>query len=336
MRADVWEIARTGSGNGLALRLAQRDVPDPGPGEILVRMRSCSLNARDLLMLDGRYGGMTFPLVPCSDGTGEVIAVGADVRSFTTGDRVVNHGLPGWMDGPLRSEKKGVMYGGPDDGTLTTLRLFRADTMLRVPDHLSSSEASTLTVAGLTAWSAIVTHSGVAPGGTIVIQGTGGVSLFALQFAKIAGMRTIVTSSSSDKLKRAVALGADHVISYRDEDWVKQVRSCTEGGADAIVEVAGTIDQSVRALRTGGTLLSIGVLSHAAPSINLPMIVMRAIRLQGVTLGSLAEMRGMLRAIDQAVLHPVVDRQFPFTSAADAFAYYRSGAMFGKVVINIG
>lgn len=335
MDADAWELGRSDTDGDVVLRRATRKISAPGPGEILVRVRACSLNARDILQLDGKYGPPAHPFVVCSDAAGEVVAVGPGVSHFAVGDRVVNHGLPGWMDGPLRSEKKGVLYGGPDDGVMTTHRLFVADTMLRLPDHLSYEEGSTLNCAGLTAWSAVVTHSMAVAGDTMVIQGTGGVSLFALQFAKLAGLRTIVTSSNDDKLEAAKRLGADRGVNYRDPQWPRQVRDLTDGGADAIVEVAGTIDQSVRALRTGGTVLSIGVLSGAQPSVSLPMIVMRAIRLQGVTLGSLAEMRAMGRALAMAKLRPVIDRTYPFAAAPEAFKYYRTAAMFGKIVIAI-
>jgi NADPH:quinone reductase-like Zn-dependent oxidoreductase len=335
MDADVWEIDPSETGIS-RMRRAVRHVREPGPGEILVRIRACSLNARDLLQLDGRYGGQDRPFVLCCDSAGDVMAVGPGVTGLSVGDRVANHGLPGWMDGPLRSEKKGVMYGGPDDGVLATYRLFPAATVVRLPEHLSYAEGATINCAGLTAWSAVITHSMAVPGDTIVIQGTGGVSLFALQFAKLAGLRTIVTSSSDEKLEKAKALGADHGVNYRDPEWPKKVRSLTDGaGADAVVEVAGTIDQSVRALRTGGTILSIGVLSNANPSVNLPLIVMRAIRLNGVTLGSLTEMQAMARAMEMSGLRPVIDSSYRFDDVREAFDYYRSGKMFGKVVVTV-
>ena len=334
MDAEAWELVPSEAG-GAALRRARRPTPAPGPGEVLVGVRACSLNARDILQLDGKYAGQSRPFIVGSDAAGEVLAVGPHVTSLAVGDRVANHGLPGWMDGPLRAEKKGVLYGGPDDGVMTTRRLFPAATLLRLPDHLSYEEGATLNCAGLTAWSAVVTHSGAVPGDTIVVQGTGGVSLFALQFAKIAGLRTIVTSSSEEKLEKAKRLGADYGVNYRDPEWPRQVRDLTSGGADAIVEVAGTVDQSVRALRTGGTLLSIGVLSEARPAVNLPMIVMRAIRLQGVTLGSLAEMEAMGRAITMSQLHPVIDHVYPLDAVPEAFEYYKSGMMFGKIVVNV-
>lgn len=334
MDAEAWELAPADAG-GAVLRRAIRNVPAPGPGEVLVRVRAVSLNARDILQLDGKYAGQAHPFVVGTDAAGEVLAVGPDVTGLSVGDRVANHGLPGWMDGPLRAEKRGVLYGGPDDGAMTTHRLFPAASMLRLPDHLSYEAGSTLNCAGLTAWSAVVTHSLAVPGDTVVIQGTGGVSLFALQFAKLAGLRTIVTSSSDEKLAKVKGLGADHGVNYRDPEWPRQVRALTGSGADAIVEVAGTIDQSVRSLRIGGTLLSIGVLSDARPSVNLPMIVMRAIRLQGVTLGSLAEMQAMGRAMAMSGLQPVIDRLYPFDALPDAFEYYRAGTMFGKVVVTL-
>jgi NADPH:quinone reductase-like Zn-dependent oxidoreductase len=336
MHAQVWQIIQRDHGSARELQRSTRTIPSPAPGEALVAIRATSLNYRDVLQLAGSYSRQSFPLIPCSDAAGEVLAIGSEVTNLAIGDRVVNHGLPGWVDGPFRSDRIGVMYGGPDDGTLASHRLFPANSLLRIPDHLSFIEAGTLTCAGMTAWTAVTTHSAVAPGATIVIQGTGGVSLYALQFAQLAGLRTIVTSSSSEKLRRALALGADHGILYSDPDWPQQVRSLTGGrGADIIVEVAGTIDESVRAVRGGGTILSIGVLAGAKPAVNLPMIVMRAVRLQGVTLGSLAEMRAMIDAIAFAGLHPVIDRVFAFEEADDAFAYCQRAGMFGKVVIEM-
>ncbi|AYJ85445.1 NAD(P)-dependent alcohol dehydrogenase (plasmid) [Sphingomonas paeninsulae] len=337
MLAQVWEIVGGGPGGARALRRAMRDIPGPGPGEVLVAIRAVSLNYRDVLQLRGAYNPrQELPLIPCSDAAGDVIAVGIGVKSFAVGDRVVNHGLPGWQDGPFRTDRDRIMYGGPDDGTLATHRLFRASTILHVPDHLSFVEAGTLTCAGLTAWSAVVTHGAVRPGETIVIQGTGGVSIFALQFAKLAGARTVVTSSSLEKLQRVKQLGADHVIDYGDAEWPQQIRALTDGrGADAIVEVAGTINDSVRAIRGGGVILSVGVLAASDPTVNLPMIVMRAVRLQGVTLGSLAEMREMLNAIGLAKLRPIVDSVVAFDDADKAFDYYGQTNIFGKVVIEL-
>lgn len=333
--AEVWEVARGKDTSRPVLRRGRRLLPAPGPGEVLVRIHACSLNARDLLQLDGLYPDPGRAFVVASDAAGEIVALSPDVTGLVIGDRVVNHGLPGWEDGPFRSEKRGVIYGGPDDGTMATHRVFRADTLVKISDHLTFEDASTLNCAGLTAWSAIVLHSHAVPGETVVIQGTGGVSLFALQFAKLAGLKTIVTSSSDAKLERVRALGADHCLNYRNDDWPRQVRELSGGGATAIVEVAGTIDPSVRCLRTGGTLLSVGVLAGANPSVNLPMIMMRAIRIQGVTLGSRSDMVAMVRALAANTLRPVIDRVFPFDALEDAFEHYRAGHGFGKVVVAI-
>ncbi len=336
MQADVWEIQRAISG-GLELQATKCVVAEPGPGEVLVAIRAISLNFRDLLQIDGRYNArQPLPLIPCSDAAGEVVAVGPGVVSLQVGDRVVNHGLPGWFDGPYRKAKIGVMYGGPDQGTLTTHRTFPADTLLPIPRHLDFGEAATLNCAALTAWSAVMTHGRATAGETFVVQGTGGVSIFALQFASMANARIIATSSSADKLDRVKALGAHHGINYRDGDWSKQVRALTGGeGADAIVEVAGTINESVRAVRSGGTVLCVGVLDGAQPTVDLPQILMRSICMQGITLGSLAEMQAMLTAIEHVGMRPIIDRRFTFDQTEEAFAYYRSAQMFGKVVIEI-
>lgn len=325
------------------LAMTERPLPQPGPGEVLVKVKACSLNYRDWLMLQGLYNPkQKLPLVPLSDGAGEVAALGDGVQGFKAGDRVLGHFFPAWLAGGPSVEKLSVSQGGPYDGWLCDYRIFPANALAKIPDHLSFAEAAALPCAALTAWSAIVTLGQVQPGERVLVQGTGGVSLFALQFAKLAGAEVIATSSSDDKLARAKALGADHLINYRTTpDWGRTARAISGGGGlDHVVEVggAGTLTQSIRAIRPGGTISMIGVLS--GPTSNdllLPLVVMQQVRLQGVTVGSKEGLDAMLRAMTLAKLKPVLDRRFGFSVDAvrEAFDHMGKGGHFGKIVVEM-
>lgn len=331
---------RSFSIDGLAM--TQRDMPAPGPGEVLVRVHAVSLNFRDVLMAQGVYNPrQKLPLVPVSDGAGEVAAVGAGVTAWQPGDRVVGHFFPAWLAGEPSVAKFSVSQGGPLDGWLCQYRCFPATALAPVPAHLSYAEAATLPCAALTAWSALVTLGRVQPGERVLVQGTGGVALFALQFAKLAGAEVIVTSSSDEKLAAAKRLGADHGINYKSNpDWGKAARALTGGaGLDHIVELggAGTLTQSIRACRPGGTISMIGVLSGPSNDLLIPLVVMQQIRLQGVTVGSKEGFDAMLRAIALAGLKPVVDRVYDFTETAvrEAFTRMAGGGHMGKIVIGV-
>lgn len=325
------------------LVMAERPQPEPGPGEVLVRVKACSLNYRDWLMVQGSYNPkQKLPLIPLSDGAGEVTAVGAGVSAFRPGDRVLPHFFPNWQSGAPSVEKFSVSTGGPFDGWLSESRTYPAHALARIPDHLSFEEAAALPCAALTAWSAIVTLGKVQPGDRVLVQGTGGVSLFALQFAKLAGAEVIVTSSSDEKLDKAKALGADHGINYRSNpEWGRAARAVSGGrGLDHIVEVggAGTLNQSIRAIRPGGTLSMIGVLSGSMSNdLLLPLVVMQQVRLQGITVGSKEGFDAMLRAMSLAKLKPVLDRRFEFSEAGVRAAYDHmgKGAAFGKIVVGL-
>jgi len=320
------------------LRLSERPDPSPGPGQVLLKMRSVSLNFRDLLMVRGHYNPrQPLPLIPCSDGFGEVIAVGDGVKRVAVGDRVATIFSQTWIGGPPSAEKLSGTVGGPLDGTLAEQMVLSADGVVPVPEHLTDVEAATLPCAAVTAWSALVEQGSVVAGDVVVVQGTGGVSIFALQFAQLLGARVIVTSSSDAKLERARELGAWKTINYReDAAWGKTVRRLTDGiGADHVVEVggAGTLEQSLRAVRVGGQISVIGVLSGVASEINIIPILMQNVRLQGILVGSREGFERMNRAIAAHGLRPVVDRVFPFDDAPDAFHHMASASHLGKICI---
>jgi NADPH:quinone reductase-like Zn-dependent oxidoreductase len=322
------------------LAMTERPMPQPGPGQVLVRMTAATLNYRDLLVIEGTYNPkLRLPLIPVSDGAGTVEAVGEGADRFRPGDRVVSVFFQGWLEGEPTTEKLATGLGANLDGVLCEYRVFDQSGLLPIPDYLSDSEAAALPCSGVTAWSAIVRLGGLRPGDTVLVQGTGGVALFALQFAKLIGATVILISSSDAKLDRARELGADHLINYRAEpDWSRPAKALTGGrGVDLVIEIggAGTLEQSIRAVRVGGTVAMIGVVAGAAASaVPLPLVVMREVRMQGVTLGSCADFVTMLRAIEKARLRPVLDeRRFAFEEVPAAFARMKAGEHFGKIVV---
>lgn len=322
-------------------KLVDRPVPQPGAGEVLVRLKAATLNYRDLLTVKGGYGSrQKFPLVPVSDGAGVVETVGPGVSTFAPGDRVVGSFFENWLGGAPSETKMRAALGGSVDGVLTEYRTFPAQALVKTPQHLSDVEAAALPCAGLTAWSAVVKLGNIRPGQTVLTQGTGGVSLFALQFARMCGARVISTSSSDAKIERLKSLGADVTLNYKSTpDWGKKARELTGEGVDLVVEVGGvgTLNESIRATRIGGTIAFIGVLAGPPPANSrLPLMVMQQQRLQGVTVGSVEDLQAMADAINANGMKPVIDRTFPFDQAKDAFSYMASGAHFGKVAIAIG
>ncbi len=324
------------------LVIAARPTPEPGPGQALLRIRAASLNYRDTVVIQRGYGAQTgqLPLIPISDGVGEVVAVGQGVTRVKVGDRACPMFCPRWSGGPPSAARLRASLGGPLDGVMAEYMAVDAESLALAPDHLSDIEAATLPCAALTAWSALVTEGHVQPGDRVLIQGTGGVSLFALQFAILLGAFAIVTSSNTQKLELARALGADATISYRETpEWGRSVREIAGGdGVDHIVEVGGqeTLPQSLRAIRPGGTISMIGVLSGSSMDARLGLVVTRQVRLQGITVGSRDGFEAMSRAITQHRLRPVVDRVFQFDELPEALAYLASGAHSGKVCISYG
>ncbi len=316
---------------------SERPDPQPTPCQVLLRMKAASLNYRDLMMVNGIYNPrQPLPLIPCSDGVGEVVAVGSGVRRFSVGDRVATLFHQKWLGGKPNRDNLRATLGGPLDGTLAELAAFPEDGVVKVPEHLSDLEAATLPCAAVTAWSAL-TLGGVRAGDTVLVQGTGGVSLFALQLAVALGARVIVTSSSDAKLETAKKLGSWRQINYReDPDWGRTAGELTGGeGVDHVVEVggAGTLAQSLRAVKIGGSISVIGVLSGASTEINIVPILMQSVRLQGILVGSREGFVAMNRAIEAHQIRPVIDRVFPFDEAREALAYLAGQRHVGKVCI---
>lgn len=323
------------------LRIVDRPVPACGPYDVLVRIRAVTLNYRDLLTVRGGYGSrQKFPLVPLSDCVGVVEEVGQSITKFRPGDRVIASFFEKWLGGDPTAEKLSRALGGSVEGVLAEYRVFAESSLVAAPAHLSDPEAASLPCAALTAWCAVVKFGGIGPADVVLTQGTGGVSLFALQFAKFSGAQVIATSSSEEKLAKLKAMGATQTVNYKKvPEWGKLVREMTEArGVDLVVEVGGvgTLNESIRATRIGGAIALIGVLAGGAASeLRLPLIVMQQQRIQGVTVGSVDDLSRMVAAVSNNKMRPVVDRIFPFEAAREAFDYMASGKHFGKVAIAV-
>ncbi len=321
------------------LRLSTRPEPQAGPGQVLVKMSASSLNFRDLLVPKRGYGSHTgtLPLIPLSDGVGVVTKVGPGVRRVALGDRVCPTYFQRWICGEPDLERLTQSLGGPVDGTMTATMCVSEQGVCKVPSHLSDIEAATLPCAALTAWSALVTCMQTRPGDHVLVQGCGGVALFALAFAKLLGAHVTVITSSDERAERVRALGADATVNYRSTpEWAKATRDITGGrGYDLIVELGGekTLPQSLRCVRPGGALAMIGVLSGGAMAAALGLIVTRQVRLQGVTVGHRDGFEAMLRAVEQHRIKPVIDRVFAFEELKEAMAHLQGGTHFGKVCI---
>jgi NADPH:quinone reductase-like Zn-dependent oxidoreductase len=324
-----------------AIKVVELPEPKPGPGQVLVRMKAVSLNYRDLLMINGMYGrgaaSTTDVITPFSDGCGMVEAVGEGVTRFKAGDRVATLFFQGWISGPPSLEKVVTALGFPIPGAGAELQTFSEQGLSKVPEFLSDLEVATLPCAALTAWRGLFVDARLEPGDTVVLQGTGGVSIFGLQFAHAAGLRTLITSSSDEKLARARELGADHIVNYRTTPaWSGPVREATHGrGADFIMEVGGggTIQESMKAVRIGGHIAIIGVVAGAGEPFNPAALIGNSAKLQGLSVGSRDMFEAMCRMIDLKKIFPVVDKVFPFTEAKAAFAAMAAGEHFGKIVL---
>jgi NADPH:quinone reductase-like Zn-dependent oxidoreductase len=321
-----------------ALALNQRQASQPGKGEILVALRASAINYRDLSTIEDPVPrGIGFPRIPNSDGAGEVIAVGAGVTRFKTGDRVAGCFFQNWSDGRISAAAMASAMGGPIDGILAEQALLNETGTVHIPDHMSYQEGATLPCAGVTAWNCLVEQGGLKAGNTALFLGTGGVSIFGLQIAKMMGARAIITSSSDEKLERARSLGADELINYRQTpEWQARVLEMTNGaGVDVTIETGGggTLEKTMEATRVGGTISLIGVLTGG--TINPTTVMRKSIRLQGVYVGSRRMFEDMNAAFALNQVHPVIDRVFDFEDARAAYHAMRAAGHFGKLVVKI-
>jgi len=331
-----WQIPAFGI-NSLAL--VEKETPTPGPGQVQIDVKAVSLNYRDLMVVEGRYNPkLAMPRVPCSDGAGEVVAVGAGVTQWKPGDRVAGIFMQNWLDGGASAAKGKGALGGDIDGMITTEVVLSEHGIVRIPNHLSYEEASTLPCAGVTAWNSLFTSADVHPGSTVLILGTGGVSIFSLQLAKMAGARVLGTSSSDEKLEQAKTLGLDAGLNYRTTpDWEKWAFEQTSGeGVDLIVDVggSGTLPRAFKALRHGGTIAQMGVLAGVSDQLDIRPIFAKQLKIHGIYVGSRADFVAMNKAIAQAKLKPVIDRVFAFEEFPAALRHMEAGAHFGKIVVS--
>jgi len=320
------------------LRTVERPVPTLLPHEVLIELRAASLNYHDLMTVLGKANPrLRLPVIPLSDGAGVVSAVGESVRGLGVGDRVMSTFFPDWLAGDPVPERLSRVTGETIDGCLADFVKLPQQGVVKVPDYLSDVEAATLPCAALTAWRALVVEGRVKTGDTVVVQGTGGVSIFALQFAKLLGANVIATSSSDDKLTRARALGASHTINYRSRpEWAREVKGLTAGrGADLVVEVggSGTFDQSLRAVRMGGHVSMIGVLTGWADTVSTARIMALNIAVKGITVACRDDFDAMLRAMTQHKLRPVIGETLRFESGAEALRQMQTAAHFGKICL---
>jgi NADPH:quinone reductase-like Zn-dependent oxidoreductase len=321
------------------LALTEREQPTPKANEVLVKFHAASVNYRDLMMINGWYNPrLKMPLVPFSDGAGEVVRVGENVTRFKIGDRVCPIFMQNWIGGEIDSTKTRGALGGDVDGCLREFGAFNENALVHIPQHLTFEEAASLPCAAVTAWNALIVSGKLKKDDFVLLQGTGGVSIFALQFAKIFGAKTIITSSSDEKLERAKQLGADFTINYNErEDWDKAVMEITEKrGVDHVVEVggAGTLQRSANAVKIGGHIAVIGVLANKG-EFNPTTILMKAIKMHGIFVGSREMFESMNTCISENNLKPIVDKTFEFEAARDALKTMESASHFGKIVVKI-
>ena len=323
-----------------SLREVELPTPEPGPHQVLIDVRAISLNFRDLMVVRGEYGKqMTLPHVPCSDAAGVVRAVGPGVSRVKIGDRVATVFAPRWQGGRATHPRVRNALGGAMQGVLATHFLASEEGVLVTPPELTDEEACTLVCAGTTAWHALVDHGHLMAGETVLVQGTGAVSIFALQIARLMGARVIATSSKADKRARLAQMGAFATLDYgADPQWGKAARLATGGvGVDHVVEVggAGTMGESLRAVAVGGSIYVIGVLAGNAPPVDVRLVLMNEVRMQGVMVGPRDSHEALARAFATSGTHPVIDRVFSFGEAREALRYLESGAHFGKVLIRV-
>lgn len=323
-----------------AIRPATKKAEPLGPKDVLVRIRAASLNYRDLLVVSGRYRKINLPRVPLSDGAGEVVEVGSAVGSLKPGMRVSPNFMTGWHSGAISQDVVQTDLGAGCDGVLRQFAVFDEKALVKIPDHLSFEEAATLPCAALTAWNGLIETGQLKPGEVVLCMGTGGVSIFAMQFALMTGAEVIATSSSDEKLKRLKEMGATHVINYKKTpDWEKQVVKLTRGrGVDHVIEVggAGTLEKSAISVKLGGHISLIGVLADPNSQGNHAVhLLMKAVKLQGIFVGSVEMYERMNMAVSAHKLKPVIDKVFEAHEIVEALQYLQSGQHFGKIVLTI-
>ncbi len=333
MRA--WQVSSFGIDS---LELVERPTPAPGPGEVLIGLRAVSFNYRDLMVVKGQYNpNMKLPRIPCSDAAGEVVAVGAGVTAWKSGDRVAPIFMQNWLDGPLTRAKARGALGGDIDGVLADYALLKQDGLVAIPDHLSFQEAATLPCAAVAAWNALAAGD-LKPGSTVLVQGTGGVSIFALQFARLKGARVLGISSSYEKLERASAMGLDSGLNYRDNpEWDRWALDQTDGeGVDLVVEVGGvgTLPHSLKAIRYGGTVAQVGALAASTDPFPMPLVLHKTARIQGIYVGSRKDFQDMNRAITLSGLRPVGE-EFHWSQAHEVLRRMEEASHFGKLVLTV-
>jgi NADPH:quinone reductase-like Zn-dependent oxidoreductase len=334
-----YEIQKYGGPEGL--KTVERPLPDPGDHDVVVQVKATSLNYRDIVVLRGRYDRHPVPgRIPLSDGAGVVVTVGSAVTKFKIGDRVAACFFQGWSSGRFKADMHRTALGGSIDGILVEQAKFHEDGLVHLPENYSFEEGATLPCAAVTAWQSLIVRGQLVPGETVLLLGTGGVSIFGLQIAKSAGAKVIITSSSDDKLERARKLGADAVINYKTTpDWGKVAAALAgNDGVDHVIEVggAGTFLQSVRACGFGGKIGLIGILSGIETQTEIFPIVPKLVTVFGVYVGSREMFERMNQALGQSGVRPVIDKIFPFASAPEAYEYMATGSHFGKVVIRVG
>ncbi|MBK0095789.1 NAD(P)-dependent alcohol dehydrogenase [Erwinia sp. S63] len=321
-----------------ALNITELPRPQPGHGEVLIRQYAVSLNYLDLALATGQFGAIAQPIIPGADSAGEIVELGSGVSGWQVGERVVPGMMQNWHAGLIRTEHHHALRGVTGNGGLAEFATVPAASLVRIPDFLSWQQAATLPIAATTAWNAIV-RGKVKPGSTVLLLGTGGVSLFALQYAKAAGARVIMLSSSNEKLARVKALGADEGINYRDEpDWDKQVLELTHGqGADLVLESVGaaTFAKSINAAAYNGTIFVIGFVGGAELTVPVLPIMQKMLNIVGNNTGSTADLRAAVRAIETSGIVPEVDRVFGFADTQQAYRYLQSAGHVGKVVIDL-
>jgi NADPH:quinone reductase-like Zn-dependent oxidoreductase len=331
----IWQIPAFGIDS---LELVERPTPDPGSGEVLIKIHANSLNYRDLMMVKGSYNPkLHLPRIPCSDGAGEIVAVGSGVSRWKVGDRVAGSFMQNWLSGPPTPAGVKGALGGDIDGMAAEYVALRDTGLVAIPDHLSYEEAATLPCAAVTAWKAL-TSANLSSDATVLIQGTGGVSVFALQFAKSRGLRVLGISNSAAKIERAFDLGLDEGLAYGEtSEWDHWVLDQTGGeGVDLVVEVGGvgTLPRSLRALKMGGMIAQIGVLSQPAEHIPIPLILHKHARIQGIYVGSRQDFEEMNKTITSTKLHPVFESH-PWADAREVLRIMESATHFGKLVLKV-